>query len=222
MFRKVLIADDYDSNNQPVAQLLLKKLNVSNVSDALYCDDALLKFKKALQDDSPFELLITDLSFLEDYRERKLTTGLELIDAVRKLQPKVKVIVFAGEKRPSKIKQIIASHSIDAYVPKGRSALKDLEKAIISINKEGTYFPHELEHNLKNEQLLILENYDKDILKHIACGGTKEEVSAIFKTKKISPCSVSSIEKRLQKLYLSFNAKNTTHLIFIAQKEGLI
>ena len=223
MFRKALIAEDFDTNNQQLVHLLLEDIKIDHVESTMYCDDALLKFKKAFQQDkAPFELLITDLSFKADHRERNLTSGLELIEAIKKIHPSVKVIIFSIEDRPSKIKQIISSHAIDSFIPKGRNALKELKKAVIQTSEGKTYFPHNLQHHLKKENLLILENYDKEILKRIATGDTKDDVSAILKRKAITPSSVSSIEKRLQKLYLSFNAKNTTHLISIVQKEGLI
>lgn len=223
MFKKALIAEDFDTNNQQLVQLLLEDIKIEYVESTMYCDDALLKFKKAIQqDNAPFELLITDLSFKADHRERKLTSGLELIDALKKLHPSLKVIIFSIEDRPSKIKQIISSHSIDSFIPKGRNAMKELKKAIIQTAEGKSYFPHELQIHLKKENILILENYDKEILKRIATGDTKDDVSAVLKSKAISPSSVSSIEKRLQKLYLSFNARNTTHLIAIVQKAGLI
>ena len=223
MFTKALIAEDFDTNKQQLVQLLLEDIKIEQVESTMYCDDALLKVKKAAQQDTaPFELLITDLSFKADHRERNLSSGLELIEAVKEVHPHIKVIVFSIEDRPSKIKQIISSHSIDSFISKGRNALKELKKAIIQTSEGKTYFPHNLQTHLKKENLLILENYDKEILKRIATGDTKHDVSAILKEKEISPSSVSSIEKRLQKLYLSFNAKNTTHLISIVQKEGLI
>lgn len=223
MFKKALIAEDFDANNQQLVQLLLEDIKIEHVESTMYCDDALLKIKKATQQDmAPFELLITDLSFKADHRERNLTSGLELIDAARKINPSIKVIIFSIEDRPSKIKQIVSNHCIDSFIPKGRNALKDLKKAVIQTSEGKSYFPHNLNIHLKKENLLILENYDREILKRIATGHTKDDVSAVLKEKEITPSSVSSIEKRLQKLYLSFNAKNTIHLISIVQREGLI
>lgn len=223
MFKKALIAEDFDANNQQLVKLLLEDIKIEHVESSMYCDDALLKIKKATQQDmAPFELLITDLSFKADHRERNLTSGIELIEAARKINPSIKVIIFSIEDRPSKIKQIVSNHGIDSFIPKGRNALKELKKAVIQTSEGKSYFPHNLNIHLKKENLLILENYDREILKRIATGHTKDDVSAVLKEKEISPSSVSSIEKRLQKLYLSFNAKNTIHLISIVQREGLI
>lgn len=222
MFHKVLIAEDFDTSGLQLAKLLSEDLNVEEVDNTMYCDEALVKNKKAIQEHSPYELLITDLSFKADHRSRNLTCGLELIKAIREIHPTIKVIIFSIEDRPSKIKQIVTNYGIDGFIPKGRNSLREVKKAVIQIHQGNSYFPSELNQHIKKEHLLILENYDQEILKRIAIGDTKEEVSLIFKEKGIKPCSVSSIEKKLQKLYVSFNAKNTTHLIAIAQKEGLI
>ena len=45
MFKKVLIAEDFESFNISV-QKVLKDLNVENPDYAFYCDDAFLKVKK--------------------------------------------------------------------------------------------------------------------------------------------------------------------------------
>ena len=95
MFKKILIAEDTMSTNDG----LVKSLSpiVPNIETAQYCDEALLKIKKALQNKSPFELLLTDLSFDNTYRERKLTSGESLITAVKEVQPNIKIMVFSME-----------------------------------------------------------------------------------------------------------------------------
>ena len=61
MFKKVLIAEDFDSINIAVIQTL-ESLGIEEIQYAKYCDDALLKLKKGLHDNKPFDLLISDLS----------------------------------------------------------------------------------------------------------------------------------------------------------------
>ena len=83
MFKKVLIAEDFDSINIAVKQTL-ESLGVEEIQYAKYCDDALLKFKKAKQDNKPFDLLISDLSFVADYRKVEIPSGEKLIEAIKK------------------------------------------------------------------------------------------------------------------------------------------
>ncbi len=222
MFQKVLIAEDFDTNNQRLTSLLKEDLNIPNVVSSLYCDDAFLKAKKALISNIPFELLITDLSFKEDYRPQKLASGLQLIEALKKEQPELKIIVFSIEDRPSKINQILTDYPIDSFISKGRKALEELKKAITEISNGGSYFPFDLQQSLRNDNLSILALYDQMVLTYISNGYTKDKVSTILKQKDMSPSSVSSIEKRLQKLCDAFDAKNTTHLITIVKDLHLI
>ena len=49
MFTKVLIAEDFDSINIALIQTL-ESMGVKEIEHAKYCDDALLKAKKAIQD----------------------------------------------------------------------------------------------------------------------------------------------------------------------------
>ena len=73
MFKKVLIAEDFESFNISV-QKVLKDLKVENPDYAFYCDDAFLKVKKAVissinRDDADGES-ITDLLMCAKYFER--------------------------------------------------------------------------------------------------------------------------------------------------------
>jgi len=79
MFKKVLVAEDLGSTNYGIVKTLKEKFSISNVQQALYCDDAFVKIRGAEKDEKPFDLLITDLSFTKDYREQKIKKGEDLI-----------------------------------------------------------------------------------------------------------------------------------------------
>ena len=99
MFNKVLVAEDLDTINLSMVQAL-KDLNVNEIHYAKYCDEAYLKIKRALHDKTPYDLLISDLSFKTDHRESKINSGDELIDAAKKAQADLKTIVFSiGRKK---------------------------------------------------------------------------------------------------------------------------
>jgi hypothetical protein len=61
---------------------------------------------KALKDNDPYDLLISDLSFKIDHRQNRLTCGDELIEAVKKIQPHIKTIVFSIEDKSYRIKSL--------------------------------------------------------------------------------------------------------------------
>ena len=222
MFSKVLVAEDLDSISITVIQAL-EEISIVEVHHAKYCDDAFLKIKKALYDNAPYDLLISDLSFKPDHRENRLKSGEELIEAVKKVQPDIKTIVFSIEDKTFRIKSLFNNHGIDAYVSKGRESIPELKKAIqrINNNQENNY-SDELSLILRNQSLFEIEAYDISILKSLSKGYTLDDISAEFKDSGIIPNGGSSLEKRINKLKIYFKASNNVHLIAITKDLGLV
>ncbi|RZK14239.1 MAG: response regulator, partial [Pedobacter sp.] len=102
MFKRVLIAEDHESTSISVRKTL-EDFGITNAEYSYYCDDALLQIQKSLNDDQAFDLLITDLSFEEDHRKQKLAGGVALIEAVKQIQPNIKVLVFSAETNPATV-----------------------------------------------------------------------------------------------------------------------
>ena len=222
MFTKVLIAEDIDFNNIAVVQVL-EELMVSKIDYAKYCDDALTKIKKASLDQEPYQLLITDLSFKADYRVNKLNSGEELITAVKQLYPEIKVIAFSIENKSFLIKSLFEKLDINAFVMKGRNSIPELKKAILStFQNDKKYISPELSHIFQNKTVQEIDNYDLELIKYLSIGVSQENMEAKFKEVGINPSSKSTIEKRITKLKIYFNAKNPTHLVAIAKDLGLV
>ncbi|SEA73845.1 DNA-binding response regulator, NarL/FixJ family, contains REC and HTH domains [Flavobacterium gillisiae] len=222
MFTKVLIADDIDFNDVGAAQIL-KELDVPEIQYAKYCDEALLKIKKAHIDGTPFELLISDLSFKEDHQVNKLNSGEELIAAVKQLFPNIKIIVFSIENRAHRIKLLFDELNIDGYVLKGRNTIYDLKRAIQkAYNNEPENISPELLNLLQDKTTSEIDNYDVQLIRHLSLGLSQEKMETVLKQEGISPNSISSIEKRVNKLKIYFKANNTVHLIAIAKDLGII
>jgi len=222
MFKKVLVAEDFDSISITVGKAL-EELSVSEVHHAKYCDDAFLKIKRALLDEAPYDLLVSDLSFKTDHRENKLNSGDELIAAVKKIQPDIKTIVFSIEDKSFRIKSLFNNLSINAFVSKGRNSIPELKKAILEIfNNEASALSTELSHALRDKSLIEIETYDIEILKLLSKGFILEEISSEFKILGIIPNGSSSLEKRINRLKIYFKANNNVHLIAIAKDLGLV
>lgn len=222
MFTKVLIADDIDFNDVGAAQIL-KELDVPEIQYAKYCDEALLKIKKAYIDGAPFQLLISDLSFKEDHQVNKLNSGEELIAAVKQLFPSIKIIVFSIENRAHRIKLLFDELNIDGYVLKGRNTIYDLKRAIQkAYNNEPENISPELLSLLQDKTTSEIDNYDVQLIRHLSLGLSQEKMETVLKQEGISPNSISSIEKRVNKLKIYFKANNTVHLIAIAKDLGII
>lgn len=223
MFKKVLIAEDLDSISQSIISTL-ENLSVSNIQSVKYCDEALIKIKKAQAEKKPFDLLISDLSFKQDHRENKLVNGEELIASVKKIQPNIKTIVFSIEDKSFKINSLFNNLEIDAYVIKGCNSIKELEVAIQEVYNNNTriLLPQTNTNTITEKSIIEIEAYDISLLTLLSKGLIINEITNEFKKTGLLPNGNSSIEKRLNKLKTYFKANNNVHLIAIAKDMGLI
>lgn len=222
MFKKILIVEDVDSINIGLKTILENNM-AADIRSTKYCDEAFLKVRKALYEAAPFELIITDLSFKIDHRDAKLTSGEELIEAIRREQPSVPIIVYSIEDRAYRIKSLFDKHVINAYVGKSRESGAELLDAVAQCQKgDGFYISPHLAYVLKDCSLIEIDNHDIELLKFLASGYTQPEISEIFKTKGYAWSSTSSIEKRINKLKIYFRAHNAIHLISITKDLGVI
>lgn len=221
MFKKVLIAEDMEDINKGV-HTLLTELGVSHIQQVQYCDDAYLKIKRAALDNEPFDLIISDLSFKSDHRTQEYPSGEVLVKKIKTEYPNVKVIVYSVEDRLQPVRNLFNKHNIQAYVCKTRSGLKNLTKAIHSVYENTNFLSPEVSNALSSHNDLEIDDYDISLLDKLSKGFSQEEISALYKEQHISPASLSTIEKRLNKLRIQFNANNAIHLVAIVKDLGLI
>ena len=221
MFTKVLVAEDMDDINQGV-YMTLSKLDITEVHQTQYCDNAYLKIRKSYLDDKPYELLVTDLSFKADHREQNYPSGEALIEKVKSEYPNLKVIAYSVEDRLQKVRTLVNNYGIEGYVCKGRNGLRELTRAITSVYNNERYLSGEVKNALSPKLDLGINDFDIELMKHLAKGLSQDEISVLFKKKNISPSSLSSIEKHLNKLRIQFGANNAIHLVAIVKDLGLI
>lgn len=221
MFQKVLISDDLDSITQGVAAVL-EGLGVPEIIPVKYCDDAYLKIKKAEMDEVPFDLLITDLSFKLDHREQRFHSGEDLIRELRRSLPDLSIIAYSVEDRPMKLRKLMNGLEVNGFVNKGRNGLKELEECIHMVGQGEQYLSPELDAVLRGDNPLEFDDYEAMLLDLLSKGQSQEEISEFFRENGISPSSLSSIEKRLNKLRTDFKASNVVHLVSIVKDLGLI
>lgn len=221
MFKKVLIAEDFESFNISI-QKVLNDLNVNDPSYAYYCDDAYLKVKAALQDEVPYDLLISDLSFEEDHREQNLKGGKDLIAAVREIQPDLKVIVFSVEKKPDMVDNLFKEYKINGFVAKGREDSRELKIAIETVYEDQKYIGLNLKRTIKDKNTFEFTSYDVTLVSLLANGVLLKDIPARLKESDIKPASLSSVEKRLTILKESLQVINNHQLISFFKDLGSI
>ncbi|MGG8494986.1 response regulator [Tenacibaculum sp. TC6] len=221
MFKKVLIAEDTDYMSSGI-KIALEGLQIPVIEYAQYCDEAFLKLKKAWLNNEPFDLLISDLSFVENPNPQRLHSGEELIKEAKELQPSLKTIVFSIEDKPYRIQHLCKILKVNAYVWKSIHGQKELKKAISLVYNGSFFITSKLAHTLRTKETFEITDYDVSLLKYLANGLDQREISKEFKEQKVKPCSISSVEKRLKILKENFNANNPTQLVAITKDFGLI
>ncbi len=223
MIKKILVVEDYDSINVGIVTALSQQTE-AEIYSTKYCDDAWLKIQSAEHNDSPFDLIISDLSFEQDHRETKLNGGIDLIRQVKQHYPLIKIIVYSIENRYIEINDLLEHLQVNAFISKGRNSIKELIDAIdyIQNDEDAPYLSAEIIEVKNNPTSLILQDEDLAILKLLSEGYSQSEIGNKLKEDDLCISSTSSIEKRISKLRVSLNARNATHLVSIAKDMGII
>ncbi|WP_299100889.1 response regulator [uncultured Winogradskyella sp.] len=221
MFKKVLIVDDHDAITKSVQQVLAH-CKVKTVDVVQYCDDAFLKVKRAALDQQDYDLVITDLSFKKDHRNANFESGEALIAALRKDFTELPIIVYSMKDQLQKVRSLVNQFGVNAYVCKDRKGSIQLEEAIKTVAQQHRYLSPQVEQAVSPKNELEIYDYDIQLLKLLSNGLSQEEISHSFKTNAISPNSLSTIEKRLNKLRIQFKANNAIHLVATVKDLGLI
>jgi DNA-binding NarL/FixJ family response regulator len=221
MFKKVLVNDDHDAILANITEILAD-YKVETIETSQYCDEAFLKVKRAALDAVDYDLIITDLSFKPDHRTLNLESGEDLIAKLRVDFPKLPIIVYSMKDQIQKVRHLIKTHKINGYVCKDRKGSLELAEAIVATYKGDLYVSPQVHRALSPKTQLEIDDFDIALLKRLSKGLSQEEISIEFKANGVSPNSLSTIEKRLNKLRSQFKANNAIHLVAITKDLGVI
>ncbi|MDF2517913.1 MAG: hypothetical protein K0R59_3209 [Sphingobacterium sp.] len=196
MFKKVLIAEDHDTENVAV-QITLRDLGVHNPKYVYYCDHALTWIKNAIRDGEPYDLLITDIEFEDDGNFQEIKDGLALIKAVKEIQPDIKTIIFTGKDRSIAINEMFKSSQIDGHVIKARRGGQHLREAIQAVYQNRIYQSPNTKKIIQEQNSHEFTQLDLHIIKLLYEGVAQKDMPQYLQQRDIKPSSLSSIEKRL-------------------------
>ena len=186
MFDKVLIAEDHETTNLSV-QKTLDDLGIKHADYVFYCDDALTRIKKGMQQNDPYDLLITDLSFEDDHNKQQIQGGAALITAVRKLQPGLKLIVFSAESKIAVVDRLFKDLLINGYVRKARNDAKDLKMAINAVYKNQRYISGNLRRTAQEKNAYEFTEFDIIIISQLSGGTPQKDIPQYLQQHKIRP-----------------------------------
>ncbi|WP_199757279.1 response regulator transcription factor [Formosa maritima] len=144
------------------------------------------------------------------------------IEALNQEFPELKIIVYSIEDRIQRVRRLINEHGVKGYVCKGRRGLIELSEAVNAVFDNNLYLSDQVNQALHKKSNLEIDDFDVLLLKHLSNGLSQDQISLLFKEQNISPNSLSTIEKRLNKLRIQFKANNAIHLVAIVKDLGLI
>ena len=223
MFHNVLIADDQASTALNLQQTLPNNPLIGQVQAVNFCDDAMLRFRAARAKGCPFDLLITDLSFVTNGRNQKLKSGEELIEAIRLFDTEIKIIVVSVNDQLGFIQKLFNKYRINGFVDKGPYELVELTNAINTVATGPNYKSPALRAKLKNlSNLQEITEYQILLIRLVAQCDKIEDVATYLKRNNIKPYAQRTVEDRLSKLKDIFNVKTTIQLVLAAKGRGLI
>jgi two-component system capsular synthesis response regulator RcsB len=221
MIDKVIIAEDQEFANLSV-QKTMDDLKVKQYDYAFYCDDAFAKIQLAQQKGEPYDLLITDLSFEDDGTTQKIKDGVELIRAVRAVQPGIQVLILSGQHRPTDIHNLFESKEVDAYVRKARHDVQELKLAMQALSKRQRYYPRSLAQLVKRSNTYEFTDFDINIIRLLSQGFQQNEIPGYLKQHSIKPSSLSTIEKRLNQIREELGFSNNAQLVVFCKDAGIL
>ncbi|PXW14511.1 MULTISPECIES: response regulator [unclassified Chryseobacterium] len=221
MFKKVLIAEDHESINISV-QKTLEDLVIPNIDYVFYCDDAIGKIQKALREEHPYDLLITDLYYEEDHHEQNLKDGKELIRKAKEIQPDLKIIVFSAEHKTGIIENLFSDYQINGYVRKARNDSKDLKKSITSVYIGEEYLSFDLKQDMKKFNSYEFSTFDITLVSLLSKGVLQKNIPIHLEDRNIKPASLSSVEKRLNSLKEDLQINSNEQLVAFCKDIGII
>lgn len=221
MFKKVLIAEDQETASISLRKIL-GELNINNLSHVYYCDDAYNFIEKALKENDPYDLLISDLNFEEDHQKQELKDGVALIKAIKTIQPEIKTIVFSEERKTNIIQALFDQLGIDAYVRKARYDVAELKNALLALQKGQKYWSIGLKQNLKEKNSFEFTTYDVKIISLLAQGTLQKDIPKYLQAQQIKPAGLSSVEKRLNFIRESLGFTKNEQLVVFCRDLGVI
>jgi DNA-binding NarL/FixJ family response regulator len=221
MFKKILIAEDHESINISV-QKTLQDLNIPTVDYVYYCDDALAKVQKSIRENSPYDLLITDLYYDEDHHQQNIKNGKELIQKIKEIQPSLKVIVFSAEHKSGVIDSLFNEYKINGYVRKARHDSKELKKSIATVFINENYLSADLKQEVKKFNSYEFSAYDITLVSLLSKGILQKNIPVHLQEKDIRPHSLSSVEKKLNSLKEDLEVTSNEQLVAFCKDIGII
>lgn len=129
--------------------------------------------------------MITDLIFEDDNTPQQLTGGIELIRAVKELQPDLKVIVLSSESRSEVVDSLFNKKLVNGYVRKARRDAQHLREALDAVYSLKSYQSPEVKESINEKNSHEFTNLDLNIIALLAQGIQQKKIFRVISSSAI-------------------------------------
>jgi len=220
MFKRVLIAEDHQMTSISLRKII-KDLSETDADYVYDCDEAYARIQIGQRSGKPYDLLVTDLSFIDE-GSSVIKDGKELIQKVRALHPGIKVLIFSGEHKPEIIRPLFDELQINGYVCKGRQDSQELTDALQKLGEGRIYMPSQLSGSPRKGPVYQFTDYDLTLITLLSKGVRQKEIPAHLEAMGVLPASLSSVEKKLNFMRESLGFTNNEQLVACCKDAGLL
>jgi two-component system capsular synthesis response regulator RcsB len=220
-FENILIVEDQDIANLSL-RITLENLQLPRPLHSYHTGHAISLLTKAVSEQCPYDLLVTDLYFEDEGTAKQLPDGMELIRKAKTLQPELKVLVFSAESKIVMIRRLYEELGIDGYVRKARGDSKDLKDALEQLAQNRRYYPREYRSLAAQQNKHDFTDHDKAIVRLLNEGYSQKEIADWLELNGMPPFGLSSVEKRLKLMKTAMNFSKNQQLIGFCKDLGMI
>lgn len=220
---KVLIIDDHplicDAYKSALQQVMKKNKSIHlKIEAALNCDTAREKIANSWSEVG-WDLVFLDIR-LPVSEDRKVLSGEDLGEMIRKNHPMAKIIVATTFNDNYRIQNIFKSLNPEGFLIKNDLDPNELVKAVMTIMQGGVHYTATVS-NLLRKQVstdINIDKIDRQILYELSLGTKMKDLP------KVVPLSIAGIEKRKRILKQLFDVEDQGDkaLILKARELGFI
>ena len=219
---RVLIVDDHQLVIQGIL-CSLKEVGDFDVVTTNNCDNA-FQLIKTHQNNNPFQLLFTDLSFDNSTEESIFDGGEELIKAIRNNEFDIKIAVITGHTETNRVYNVISNLNPNAYLLKSKCDATEIGFAVQKMLANDYYYTHEVHQKIMRRNIIQIQMDDVaiQILKELPNHSKISNLEGVITKIDGSFIKLRSIEAKLANLRTDLNAINNTDLVLKAKELGII
>ena len=219
---KILLVDDHFLILKGLSTLLEKIIDFTfDIHFKTNCDDAYQAVVLA-EKTKPFDILFTDLSFTDS--NRKIDSGEELINQIRKRAPNLKIGVITMHSETNRVFNVVINQQPLAYLLKGNCNVSELNFAIQKMLKNQKYYTHSIHQKLLKRRVveISMDDLSTQILKELPKHSKLSNLVGHIKNSNGHFLKIRSIESKLTDLRSDLEAINNTDLFLKAKELGII